>query len=128
MANAAVTLGSAGADLTSLSPRAQRLATAILRAGLVLGGLCVLLSYTVLAIAHIGDRYQLNFCSSIYASLAAYLNSGLFYPELYDGSHYGGTRYMPLEFAIHAGLARLTGEYLVSGKALTYTLTLLLGV
>jgi hypothetical protein len=128
MANATVTLVPAVANLTSLSPRVQRLVSLGLRAGLVLGSSCVLFSYAILAIAHIGDRYQLNFCSSIYASLAAYLNGGLLYPELYDGSHYGGTRYMPLEFAMHAVLARLTGEYLISGKALTYTLTLLLGV
>jgi hypothetical protein len=82
----------------------------------------------VLAAGHIADRYQINFCSSVYASLAAYLNSGLFYPEIYDGTHYGGTRYMPLQFVLHAGLARLTGEYLVSGKGLTYALTLVLCV
>ncbi len=128
MANASVALGPGVEDLTSLSPRVLRLASITLHAGLVLGGLCILLSYAILAVAHLGDRYQLNFCSSIYATLAAYLNNGLLYPELFDGAHYGGTRYMPLEFALHAGLARLTGEYLISGKALTYSLTLVLGV
>lgn len=123
MANATVTLGPTFEEQSSAPPRLHRLAFAVLRAGLVAAGLGVLLSYLVLAATHLGDRFQLNFCSSIYASLAAHLNHGVFYPELYDGARYGGTRYMPLEFVLHAGLARLTGEYIISGKILTYTLT-----
>jgi hypothetical protein len=60
--------------------------------------------------------------SGVLMGLAAHLNAGRFYPALYDGHHYGGTRYMPLYFALHAGLARLTGEYVVSGKLLTLLL------
>jgi hypothetical protein len=90
------------------------------------GALGVLASYAVIAAAHLRDRYQVNFTSGVYAGLAASLNAGTFYPDLYDGEHYAGTRYMPLHFVLHAGLARLTGEYLISGKILTYTLTALL--
>jgi hypothetical protein len=127
MANATV-LVSPPVDNRTQAPRAFRAAFALLRCGLVLGGVGVILSYLFLAATHINDRFQINFCSSVYASLAAYLNTGVLYPELADGLHYGGTRYMPLEFTMHAGLARLTGEYLVSGKLLTYTLTLFLFV
>jgi hypothetical protein len=105
-------------------PRLQHAAIALVRSALVAAALGVLAAYAVLAAVHVGDRYRINFCSSAYASLAAYVNEGVFYPELYDGARYGGTRYMPLEFALHAGLARLTGEYLVSGKLLAYVLTL----
>jgi hypothetical protein len=91
-------------------------------------GAAVLLSWAILAASHVGDRYQVNFVSGVNTALALRLNQGDFYPELYDGAHYGGTRYMPLPFALHAGLARLTGEYLVSGKLLACTLTLALFV
>jgi hypothetical protein len=89
-------------------------------------GLVVLLSYGILAVGHLKDRYQVNFVSGVYAGLAAHLNEGTFYPDLYDGGHYGGTRYMPLHFLLHAGVARMTGEYLVSGKLIAYTLTVCL--
>jgi hypothetical protein len=94
----------------------------LLNVALWVAGLAVLTSYAVVALAHLHDRYQVNWVSGIYAGLAASLNSGTFYPEIYDGEHYAATRYMPLPFVLHAGLARLTGEYLLSGKLLTYTL------
>src|SRR5262249_22638960 len=50
------------------------------------------------------------------------------YPDLYDGEHYGGTRYMPLPFTLQAGLARLTGNYLVAGKILAYGTTVVVCV
>ena len=91
----------------------------------VAGGL-VLLSYAIVAAAHWNDRYQINMVSGMCVALAQRLNDGVFYPALFDGEHYGGTRYMPLPFVLHAGLARATGEYLVSGKTLTYLLSSLL--
>jgi hypothetical protein len=109
-------------------PRVQHVVTVLVQSALMAAALGVLAAYVVLAVAHVNDRYQINFCSSAYASLAAYVNHGVFYPELYDGVRYGGTRYMPLEFTLHAGLARLTGEYLVSGKLLAYFLTLVVSL
>src|SRR4051812_16100421 len=54
---------------------------------------------------------------------------GSHYPPLHEGGSFGGTRYMPLQFVAHAGLARLTGEYLVSAKLFAYAtaIALLLG-
>ena len=94
----------------------------------VLGGagLVVLLGQVVVMAAHWNDRFQINFVSGVCITLAQRLNDGVFYPELYDGAHYAGTRYMPLSFVAHAGMARLTGEYLVSGKLLAYGLVLIL--
>jgi hypothetical protein len=97
-----------------------------LDAALALSGAVVILSWAGLAFSHLHDRYQVNFASGVNAALALRLNQGDFYPPVFDGAHYGGTRYMPLTFALHAGLARLTGEYLVSGKLLTTALTFLL--
>jgi hypothetical protein len=98
----------------------------LLNAALLGAGAVVLLSYAAVALGHLRDRYQVNFVSGVYAALAARLNEGTLYPDLYDGQLYGGTRYMPLQFMLYAGLARLTGEYLISGKALTCALAALL--
>ena len=103
----------------------RRLLTTV-HALLVTASAVVLSSYVILAVAHAKDRYQVNFVSGVYAALAAELNDGRFYPQVYDGSHYAGTRYVPGQFLLHAGLARLTGEYLLSGKLLTYLATLAL--
>jgi hypothetical protein len=89
-------------------------------------GLVILLSYVVVAAAHCNDRYQVSMVSGTCIALAQRLNDGVFYPALFDGERYGGTRYMPLSFVLHAGLARVTGEYLISGKLLTYVLSLIL--
>jgi hypothetical protein len=93
-----------------------------------LAAFAVLASLGVVVAGHLADRYRLNFVSGVYAGLAERLNDGAFYPALYDGEHYGGTRYMPLSFAPHAGLARLTGEYILSGKLLTLALSVILCV
>lgn len=94
--------------------------------GLVGAGLFA--GYALLALAHLTNRYRVDFVSGVYASLAAQLNQGTFYPALYDGQAYGGTRYMPLHFVLHAGVARLTGEYLISGKLLGLAVTMALCV
>jgi hypothetical protein len=110
----------------ALSVPARRQLGLALRVALGAAALVVAGSYLVLAISHLKDRYQINFVSGVYTALALHLNEGSFYPELYDGEHYAGTRYMPLPFVLHAGLARLTGEYLLSGKLLTFGLALVL--
>jgi hypothetical protein len=90
--------------------------------------LLVLASYALVAAAHWNDRFQVNFISGIYTALAAELNDGTLYSPLFDGEHYGGTRYMPLPFVLQAGLARVVGDYLIAGKLLAYTLTAVLGL
>jgi hypothetical protein len=74
----------------------------------------------LIAAVHVDDRYALDHAAGAWLALARYVNEGDLYPQLYDGSSFGGTRFMPLQFVLHAGLARLTGEYLVSGKLLAY--------
>ena len=98
----------------------QRLSS-LLTFALIVGSLAVIGSYLVIATAHVNDNYQVthtHFVAGVYTGLAQYVNAGRLYPDLYDGSHFGGTRYMPLQFLLHAGMARLTGEYLISGKLL----------
>jgi hypothetical protein len=59
-------------------------------------------------------------------ALAEYANRGVLYPPLYHSGHYGGTRYMPLQIVLNAGSARITGEYLMSGKAAAYVVAAIL--
>lgn len=59
-------------------------------------------------------------------ALAQYANDGILYPPLFDGESFGGTRQMPLQILGLAGFARITGEYLVSGKLFVYAVTLAL--
>jgi hypothetical protein len=86
----------------------------------------VVASLVVVAIAHLHDRYHLNFVSAVFAGLSARLNDGTLYPPLFDGEHYGGTRYMLLSFVPQAALARLTGELILSGKGWTLALSAIL--
>lgn len=96
-----------------------------LSAGLVFAATDVLLAWACLALVHLCDRYQIDHTSGTWVGLAWYVNHGVFYPEVFDGEAYGGTRYMPLQFLLQAGLARLTGDYLLAGKALSLGLTAL---
>src|SRR5437868_3825598 len=102
--------------------RALAKAPALLDAALLFSALLVLGSCAAFALCHLNTGYNLDTGSGVQMGLAAHLNAGRFYPALYDGQYYGGTRYMPLYFVLHAGAARLTGEYVVSGKALTFLL------
>ncbi len=76
--------------------------------------------WILIASVHVDDAYAHDHTAGAWLALARYTNEGVLYPPLYDGSNFGGTRFMPLQFVLHAGLARLTGEYLVSGKLLAY--------
>jgi hypothetical protein len=89
---------------------------------LLLGAGLVLSSCAVLALCQLNTGVNLDTGSGVLMGLAAHLNAGRLYPPLYDGHYFGGTRYMPLQFLLQAGLARLTGEYVFSGKLLSLLL------
>ena len=111
------------------SPPPAPVAMRWLSAGLTLAGAVVLAACLLLAVVHVDDRYRLDHVAGARMALAQYLNDGTLYPSLYDGSVYGGTRFMPLPILLHAAVARVTGEYLVSGKLVAYgTMLALLGV
>jgi hypothetical protein len=38
------------------------------------------------------------------------------FPRLFDGQTFGGTRYMPLQLLVYAGMSKITGEFFVSTK------------
>lgn len=78
----------------------------------------LLAALALLAAVHVDDGYRLTHVSGVWMALAQHAADGTIYPELYDGERFGGTRFMPLQFLAHGGLALVTGEYLVSGKLL----------
>jgi hypothetical protein len=84
----------------------------------------VFIAWVYLAATHVNDRFGLDQVSGSRIALARYFNDGTLYPALYDGHVYGGTRFMPLPIVLHGLLARLTGEYVVSGKLLGYAATI----
>jgi hypothetical protein len=98
----------------------DRLTTWLERSVVAVSGL-VLISWMVIAVAFVDDNAGIGWVEGTWLALARYVNEGVLYPPLFNGSSFGGTRDMPLQFVIHAGLARITGEYLVSGKLLAYT-------
>jgi hypothetical protein len=91
-----------------------------LTVGVVAVSALVLASWLVIALAHVDDDYHVGWVTGSWMALAKYVNEGVLYPPLFNGHSFGGTRYMPLQFVTHAGLARVTDEYLVSSKLLGY--------
>lgn len=89
-----------------------------LRGACVSFAVWILGSLVLLSVVHLDDRYRETHVSGVWTALAGYASEGTLYPSLYDGEHFGGTRFMPLQFLLHGALARATGEYLVSGKLL----------
>ncbi len=85
---------------------------------MAVGG-AALLAGAALALLHLDDRYMVGHVSGAWMGLAAAVEDGTIYPPLHEDGFFGGTRFMPLFFTVHGGLARLTGELLVSGKLLT---------
>ena len=83
-------------------------------------GAIVVSSTAIVAIAHVDDRFEVSHVSGTWMALAQYATERVLYPPLFDGSHFGGTRYMPLGIVLNAGASRVSGEYLVSGKVISY--------
>jgi hypothetical protein len=104
-------------------PRDDLLTPRWMSSALILTAVLVLSAWTYLAVTHVDDRYRLDHVSGTRMALAQHFDEGTLYPELYDGEFYGGTRFMPLPIVLHGLAARLTGQYLVAGKVLSYAAT-----
>jgi hypothetical protein len=86
-------------------------------------------SFVFIAVAHLSDRAFITYQAGSRMGLALYAREGILYPAFFHGGFYGGTRMMPIPILLHAGLSFATGEFLVSGKLLTFLSYLaLLGV
>ncbi len=65
----------------------------------------------------------ISFASGVMITMAADLKAGVFYRPLFDSAGYGGTRYFPLYFCLHAlllklGMPVLFSAYLLSTAAI----------
>jgi hypothetical protein len=113
-------------DVSSNSPKGGADSYAglptILNIALVTIGAAGIAGWLVLGLVHISDRYRVGHVQGHWMALAQYANAGMLYPPLSDGVRFGGTRHMPLPILVNAAAGRLTGEYLVSGKAIAIVL------
>ena len=66
--------------------------------------------------------------SGVWTALAQDLARGIFYRPTADAFGFGGTRYMPLFFALHAGLIRLSVDPVTAGVALSLASAVLFDV
>jgi len=84
--------------------------------------LCAVCLLAVLTAARAGTSWRsgayLNHVAGVWATLADDLRHGTFYRPIVGELGYGGTRFMPLHFVLHALLYRLSGGLLLSGYAI----------
>ena len=105
----------------SPSATTNSIARRVMHLGLVLVVLGGLLAFLIPPTAHVGDRYRLGLSPSSWIALAWTANNGEFYPPLHDDQgRFGGTRYMPVPIMLLAGAARISGEYVKSGKIVSF--------
>jgi len=86
---------------------------------LVLGAICLLAATGYTIYTAWSTHSEIIHPAGTWVALAADLANGVFYRPLCGPEGYGGTRYMPLQFIVHAGLIKLTGEPVFSGHLLS---------
>lgn len=104
---------------TSSSTTLDRVSAA-LNGVCAVGGALGLAGVAFIAAAHVHDTYAIDHVAGSWMALARAVNDGTLYPALHTATTWGGTRYMPVQFVVNAGLARITGEYVTSGKLISY--------
>ncbi len=107
-------------------PRPAHLGVYGMAAMLVALAFVLLGSCLLIACWHRNDCYQINHVSGIWIALAEDYRAGHLYPDLHSGDVFGGTRYMPLGFILHAHLISLLGDPLLAGKLLALGVGLLI--
>lgn len=98
-------------DLASRLPLRRLLDLALIVAGLV-----PLLSAAVMFGVHHSDRWGVNQVTGVWLALVEHAQAGHFYPELFDGERYGGTRYMPLSVGLLVVVAEVFGDTVLAAK------------
>ena len=83
-------------------------------------GLAVAVAWVLVATTHLHDGSRLTNADGVWLALAYATNHGEFYPPVFDGEHFGTTRYMPLPFLLTAALERFNGDYVGSAKMLSF--------
>ena len=102
-------------------------AMGVRRAGLAAAAALALLTAARLPAAWRSGN-ALNHASGVWLALGDDLAHGTLYRPLHAAAGYGGTRYFPLVFALHAGLVRAGVPLIEAGEALALAAGLLLVV
>ena len=66
------------------------------------------------SLLHLRDSSSMTFGDGVWVGLAFWANQGVLYPPIYDGQHFAGTRYMAIPILAHAGMARMTGQWIAA--------------
>ena len=100
------------------------------RALLVVSTIPILLMTAIRIRACWANDSYLDQVSGVWIALANDLSHGIFYRPLFGPLGYGGTRYFPLFFVLHAALMKLGSGAILTGRLLSVasTLALLAGV
>lgn len=98
-----------GLKLPLPSPRTQ----AIL---LSLSSALVIALIVLVALVHLTDRHRTDHVAGAWMALTRYAEQGVFYPALFDGERYGGTRWMPLSLVYNLAFAQLGSDLMTTGK------------
>src|SRR5438445_1631615 len=84
-----------------------------------IGCLVPLVSSVALIIWYWPGSLPQDNASGVWTALAEDFARGIFYRPTTDAFGFGGTRYMPLFFGLHAGLIRLSVDPVTAGMALS---------
>ena len=90
-----------------------------------IGCLAILASSVVLILWYWPGSLPQDNASGVWTALAQDLARGIFYRPTADVFGFGGTRYMPLFFVLHASLIRLSLDPVVAGVTMTLASTAL---
>jgi hypothetical protein len=115
----AYTIDSTGGAIVAVR-RAWRDVGQLFERALVAFAFVAAASFAFVAIAHLSDRAFITYQAGSRMGLALYAREGILYPPFFHEGFYGGTRMMPVPILLHAGLSFVTGEFVGSGKLLTY--------
>jgi hypothetical protein len=69
-----------------------------------------------MALVHLQDRAFSDHVSGAWMAFTSRAQHGTPYPPLYDGTHYGGTRWMPLALGVNLAFAALGTDLIFTGK------------
>ena len=89
------------------------------RRGIWIGCLAILASSVVLILWYWPGSLPQDNASGVWTALAQDLARGIFYRPTADVFGFGGTRYMPLFFVLHASLIRLSLDPVAAGVTMT---------
>ena len=112
--------GQAATGAAKASVIVERLFDPVLRLVLGMVAANVLLATFALQVAHVRDQFKVGDNAGVWMTLAKEAGDGQLYRPLFDGSFYGGTRYMPIPILSYAAVEKASGSLLASGKVLSY--------